>query len=97
MSDTKYIFADHTELSKRSEIVEEFLNNIFDPDERPYLISDESSLHDIVGDENEIAKRIKNVYGVALAPDQFNLLIWQALDFIVSFRKTMIEVDGRCP
>lgn len=85
MSDKKFTTADSTEISKRADLLEKFINLVFDEEDRPYLISDKASLYDITcGDENKIIERIKESFDVLITEEYFHLPVWELLDFISS-------------
>jgi len=84
----KYSFAGTDELGKRQDILEEFVNNMFDPEDRPWFVSDYATMYDIdAGDEDELVKRCLDYYGVDLQPSHLKLPLWQALDYIILNRK----------
>lgn len=88
MSDKDYTLADSTETGKRANLLEQFVNSVFDEKERPYYISDKASLYDITcADEKKIINRIKITYGVSIVEECFNWPICELLDFISSEEK----------
>jgi len=75
------------EMNRRRRRAEEFLEVAFGPEERPYFVSDEATLHDIyVGDELEVIARCRRHYGVMLRSEQFALPVWKILDILESGR-----------
>lgn len=77
--------ADSLEKNKRSDVLERFLNSIFDEGGRPYCVPDKASLYDItLGDKKKVIHRIKTVYGVSIVEECFHWPIVELLDFISS-------------
>jgi len=88
MSDKDFTLADSTETGKRANLLEEFVNSIFEEEDRPYFVSDKASLYDIsCGDEDEIIERIREVFGISITEEYFHWPIWELLDFISSKKK----------
>ena len=80
--------ADSLEETKRNDVLERFLNSVFDEGGRPYFVPDKASLYDITfGDKNKVIHRIKTVYGVSIVEDCFHWPIVELLDFISSEEK----------
>ena len=79
---------DSLESSKRNDLLERFLNSVFDEGGRPYFVPDEASLYDITcGDEKKIISRINIAYGVSIIEECFHWPIRELLDFISSEEK----------
>lgn len=80
--------ADSLEKNKRNDVLEKFLNSVFDEGGRPYHVPDRASLYDItLGDKKKVMHRIKTVYGVSIVEDCFHWPIGELLDFISSEEK----------
>jgi len=80
--------ADSLELSKQSDLLERFLNSIFDQRDRPYFVPDGASLYDITcGDKNKIISKINVIYGVSIIEESFHWPIRELLDFISTEEK----------
>ena len=80
--------ADSLEENKRNDVLERFLNLVFDEGGRPYYVPDKASLYDItLGDKKKVMYRIKTVYGVSIVEDCFHWPIGELLDFISSEEK----------
>lgn len=79
----KYYLADSKEMDERKKLAEEFYNSILDPEEIPFLITDQASLFDIyAGDNNELIQKVKDKYGVILNISDFSMPFYQLLDFL---------------
>ena len=79
----KYYLADAKEIDKRQLLAKEFYENILDPHEIPYMVTDDASLYDIfVGDEQELIKKIKENYGVKIDITFFKISFWKLLDYL---------------
>lgn len=77
--------ADSLKLSKQNDLLEKFLNSIFDEGGRPYFVPDDASLYDITcGDEKKIISRINRTYGVSIIEEYFHWPICELIDFISS-------------
>ena len=80
--------ADSLEENKRNDVLERFLNSVFDEGGRPYYVPDKASLYDItLGNKKKVMHRIKTVYGVSIVEDCFHWPIGELLDFISSEEK----------
>lgn len=80
--------ADSLELSKQSDLLERFLNSIFDEGDRPYFVLDGASLYDITcGDKKKIINKVNVIYGVSIIEECFHWPIRELLDFITSEEK----------
>ena len=80
--------ADSLESSKRSDVLQRFLNTVFDEGGRPYFVPDDASLYDITyGEKKEIISRINIIYGVSIIEECFHWPIRELLDFISSEEK----------
>ena len=84
--------ADSLEKNKRNDILEKFLNSVFDEGGRPYFVPDKASLYDIThGDKKEVIHRIKIIYGVSIVEECFHWPINDLLDFISQEEKHGID------
>ncbi len=83
-----YYLADSTEMEKRKKQANEFYFSVLDPEEIPYIVTDEATLYAIyIGDEKEIINKIKQKYNVYISVEQFKIPFWQLLDFLENNRK----------
>ena len=81
MSDERFSFAASDEIDKRHVEFYEFIQRMFDEDERPFFVSDEACLYDIhAGDDNELSERCEKWYGRKLSSRDFLMPIWKLLD-----------------
>lgn len=88
MSTKILTLADSIESGKRNDLLERFLNSVFDEGGRPYFVPDKVSLYDITsGDEKKIISRINLTYGVSIVEECFHWPIRELLDFISSEEK----------
>jgi len=80
--------AESLEESKQNDVLERFLNSVFDEGERPYFVPDKASLYDIIlGDKKKVIHRIKIIYGVSIVEECFHWPICKLLEFISSEEK----------
>jgi hypothetical protein len=76
-------FADSAKIFDRKTALERFVDKMFEPDLRPWFVSDEATIFDISGDSTEeIVKQIKVHYGVLLTQDQLRMPVWKLLDLL---------------
>lgn len=81
MSENEYGFGETDELAKRENELNEFLERMFDEEDRPYFVADDACLYDIhAGDNNELSERCEKWYGRKLTGDDYRLRLWQLLD-----------------
>jgi hypothetical protein len=81
MSEDNYDLGETNELSKRQTELSEFLERMFDEEDRPYFISDDACLYDIfAGVDDELSKRCLENYGRNLSQNDFRAPIWKLLD-----------------
>lgn len=67
----------------RERYINEFLDRMFDNDDRPYFISNDACLYDIhAGDDVEFSQRFEKWYGKKLTQGDFRLPVWQLIDKI---------------
>ena len=79
----EYQFADDDELKKRQRQLSEFLDRMFDEEDRPYFVSDEACLYDIYsGADEDFSTRFEKWYGIRLTTSDFRLNVWKLLDSI---------------
>lgn len=77
--------ADSLEKSKQNDLLERFINSVFDEGGRPYFVPEKASLYDITfGDKKKVISRIKKIYGVSIVEECFHWPIRELLDFITS-------------
>ena len=80
--------SDFLETSKRADLLQKFVSSVFDKGNRPYFISDETSLYDItLGYEEKIISRIYKTYGVSIIEEYFHWTVWEILEFISNMEK----------
>ena len=76
-----YEFGKSDRLKEREQQFTEFLERMFDEEDRPYFVADEACLYDIYsGDDTELSERCVNWYGRKLKANDFRLPVWQLLD-----------------
>ncbi len=74
---------DSLKSSKQNDLLEKFLNSVFDEGGRPYFVPDKASLYDITcGNEKKIISRINRTYGVSVIEEYFHWPICELIDFI---------------
>ena len=79
----KYFVAESIRMAKRKGLAEEFFNTILDPEEIPFIVTDEASLYDIyIGDERELIQKVKEKYGVDINIKHFKIPFWKLLDYL---------------
>ena len=84
----KYYLANSEQMNKRKILAEEFYNAILDPEEIPFIVTDEANLYDIyIGGEHELIQKAEEKYGVTLDMSDFKIPFWQLLDFLEKNRK----------
>jgi len=80
--------ADSLERRKQNDVLERFINSVFDEGGRPYFVPDKASLYDItLGDKKKVMHRIKSIYGVSIVEECFHWPICELLDFISNEEK----------
>ena len=80
--------ADSLERRKQNDVLERFINSVFDEGGRPYFVPDKASLYDItLGDKKKVMHRIKRIYGVSIVEECFHWPICELLDFISNEEK----------
>lgn len=88
----KYYLASSIEMEKRIRLAEEFYHVILDPEEIPYIVTDEATLYAIyIGDEIEMIKKIKKEYQVEIDLQHFKMPFWKLLDFLEKNKKPIIK------
>lgn len=85
--------APSTEMEKRHLLAQEFYRVVLDPDE-PLFVADDVTVWGVCfqDDEATLIENCRRHYGVTLNHDQFNLPLWQVLDFLEACR-TPQQVD----
>ena len=79
----EFRFGDTDRLKKRERQLTEFLNRMFDKEDRPTFVGDDACLYDIyAGDDNDLSARCNKWYGRTLSPSDFQLPVWQLLDVL---------------
>ena len=80
---TKNFITDNFEITKRKDKLEAFLDAVIDPEEQPYFISDEASVHDITLEEDfELIKKIKKKYNIEVNSEWLGKPLWKLLDYL---------------
>ncbi len=81
--DNKYSFAESSQINKRKIYAEKFYNTILDPEEIPYIVTDEACLYDFfTGDEFKLIHQIKQKYGIDVNKEHFKMPFWKLLDLL---------------
>lgn len=79
----KFSIADSKQIEKRKVLAEEFYNAILDPNEIPFIVTDEANLYDIyAGDDAELIQKVKEKYGVNIDAGHFKIPFWMFLDYL---------------
>ncbi|BAC88151.1 hypothetical protein [Gloeobacter violaceus] len=87
MSENRFFLGAAIEMSKRAEQAQEFFTALFEPDERPFFVSDSATIHDIYMDDLGIVfEKCLKYYGIRLSEHMFSKPIWQVLDFLEANR-----------
>jgi hypothetical protein len=77
----EYEFGESEKTEQREGELSEFLERMFDEEDRPYFVSDEACLYDIyAGDDAELSRRCERWYGKELTKSDFRLPVWRLLD-----------------
>ncbi|MCE9607798.1 MAG: hypothetical protein K8U03_23170 [Planctomycetia bacterium] len=85
--DSAFSFGDQNELDKRKKELTDFLDRMFDNEDRPYFMADEACLYDIyAGEDAKLSERFEKFYGRKLAQQDFLLPIWLLLDSLPTRR-----------
>ena len=79
----KYYLASSIEMEKRIKVAKEFYHAILDPEEIPYIVTDDATLYAIyIGDEVEVINKIKKKYQVEISLPHFKMPFWKLLDLL---------------
>jgi len=79
----KFIIANCKEINKRKLEAEKFYNVVFEPDEIPFIVTDEVSLGSLyLGDELELIKKVKDRYGIVISLKHFDIPLWKLIDIL---------------
>ena len=85
--DKDYELSGSEEMDRRKDKAVEFFGVILNADERPYFVSDEATLFDIiVGEEGQVIRRCEMHYGVKIGASEFEIPVWQLLDYLEARR-----------
>lgn len=77
--------ADDDELQKRRRQLDQFFERMLDTIDRPFFVSDEACLYDILGEDEEVFRcRFERLYGSKLTPADFRRPLWELLDSLPS-------------
>jgi hypothetical protein len=75
--------SDFLETSKWADLLEKFVNRVFDRKSHPYFISDETWLYGItLGYREKIIGIIHKIYGFSIIEEYFHWTVWELLEFI---------------
>jgi len=95
MSSNEFYFGPQNQLDQRKDQLDEFLDVVFFPEDRPLFISDEASYFDVDTDDVEdVIGRIASHYKVELKPSDLSKPIWQVLDYLESKRQDIRSCSG---
>lgn len=79
----KYYLAKSEMMNKRKVPANEFYNSILDPEDIPYMVSDDASLYDFfAGIDEELIEKVNTKYGVKMTIDHFKIPFWKFLDWL---------------
>lgn len=88
--DKRFEIASCSKMEEREKLSENFYQKILDPEEIPFLVTDEANLADIfLGEENELIKKVQKEYGVKITADHFRIPFWKLLDLLNEGQKKM--------
>ena len=77
----EYVLGDSDRMKEREREFAQFIDRMFDEEDRPYFISDEACLYDIyAGDEVELSHRCEKWYGKKLTQSDLQSPVWKLLD-----------------
>lgn len=80
---SKYFIAKSTQMDKRKALAQEFYNSILEPEEIPFIVTDEACLYDIyIGTEVDLIKKVNEKYGIKIDIKHFKIPFWKLLDYI---------------
>lgn len=79
----KYYLAKSEKMVKRENVANEFYHSILDPQEIPYIVTDDACLYDFfVGIDEELTDKVREKYGVEMTKIHFKMPFWQFLDWL---------------
>lgn len=79
----EFIIADCAEMNKRKLEAEKFYAVVFEPDEIPFIVTDEASLGSLyLGDELELINKVKDQYGTVISFKHFGIPLWKLIDIL---------------
>ena len=79
--------ADRNMMDTRFELANEFYDAIIDPEERPWLVTDEATLFDLtLEDESLLLSKIEKHYQVKVSQAQLKKPFWKLLDYLEEHR-----------
>ncbi|WP_428937500.1 hypothetical protein [Fontivita pretiosa] len=88
-------FADSVEILRRKSAFDRFVDRLFEPELRPFFVSDEANIFDISGDTTEeIVEKIRQSYGRTLNLDELRMPLWKLLDFLEG-KQALLERSER--
>ena len=74
-------FGESKEIRGRESLLIEFLERLFDEEDRPFFVSDEACLYDLyAGDDAELSQRCEHWYGRKLHQADFQMPVWKLID-----------------
>lgn len=79
----EFVIADCTEINKRKLEADKFYAVVFEPDEIPFIVTDEVSLGSLyLGDEVELINKVKDKYGIVIDLKHFDMPLWKLIDIL---------------
>lgn len=79
----KYYLAKTEHMDKRKINAKDFYYLILDPEEIPYIVTDDACLYDFfAGIDEELVKKVKQTYGAIMNQEHFKMPFWQFLDWL---------------
>jgi hypothetical protein len=79
----EFNFGESDKIRNRERELVEFIDRMFDQEDRPYFVSDEACLYDVyAGDDLELSERCERWYGKKLTQSEFRLPVWRLLDML---------------
>jgi hypothetical protein len=80
---TDYELAPTNEVGRRASMIDELLELVCGPDERPWFISDEASIMDVCSKSpDEIVCQLRLRYERSVAPEHLLLPLWRLVDML---------------
>jgi hypothetical protein len=74
-----------SEVQKRVILVQELIDKIIHPEERPSFVGDDATIFDICSDDaDSLIENIANSYGIRISSQKLKLKIWQLVDLLAT-------------